>query len=350
MVLSKLNRSVMIILSTLLFSSILKGQALEQMFSIPPKTSKPDSTITLETDSSINMIVFMKDENRIKEAVFMKRKDSSYFIERYYDTKNIRTEGKSLDNIPVGIWYVYSNNGELEEIEDYEKGEWKVISNKHYPYYDLRKEMKNKGDSIIINNYSEDFLNNHVIWDFGRSCIYNDEGFGNWTEFLESPPNKYRLVYALEIEGMKKKMGESKIIFELDSIGNLIKSDNTKGLEDLTKIPQKTFNINLVIAKEKAGRNGLQLYDDAKIQGFINWESVTQKNGVMHNGRFKYYLLHEKEVKKNINPEARSVIEYKYDVYIFNPWNGEFIEKKRMKSITGWEKRSGSSTGLMLDE
>ncbi|UZR99759.1 hypothetical protein [Chondrinema litorale] len=41
---------------------------------------------------------------------------------------------------------------------------------------------------------------------------------------------------------------------------------------------------------------------------------------------------------------------YKFDVYIFNPWSGEFIEKKKMKSIREWERRSGSATGLILDE
>jgi len=36
-------------------------------------------------------------------------------------------------------------------------------------------------------------------------------------------------------------------------------------------------------------------------------------------------------------------------VYVFNPWTGDFIEKKKMKSVREWEEGHGLSTGLIPD-
>ena len=52
---------------------------------------------------------------------------------------------------------------------------------------------------------------------------------------------------------------------------------------------------------------------------------------------------------KNIVLNGRSSVVDKFDVYAFNPWTGDFIEKKKMKSVSSWEERSGSSTVLIDD-
>ena len=52
------------------------------------------------------------------------------------------------------------------------------------------------------------------------------------------------------------------------------------------------------------------------------------------------------EIKK----EGRSRITYKFNVYSFNPWTGEFLETKKMKQIKEWGKDSGFTSDLLPDE
>ena len=78
------------------------------------------------------------------------------------------------------------------------------------------------------------------------------------------------------------------------------------------------------------------------------WESTEPEN--IYSGRFRYYILIWTKSIKELHPEGRSRETSKYDAYIFNPWTGEFLEKRKMKNIREWEKYSGGSYGLMPDD
>jgi len=64
---------------------------------------------------------------------------------------------------------------------------------------------------------------------------------------------------------------------------------------------------------------------------------------------FRYYIIELTSITKYKKGKSRKGIVYRFDVYSFNPWTGEFIEKKRMKSIQEWGKVSGFRTGLLPD-
>ena len=80
-------------------------------------------------------------------------------------------------------------------------------------------------------------------------------------------------------------------------------------------------------------------------------QAVTNpKNTVFSSKRLigrKYSELTE-EVK-DIKEKGRSSVVYKFNVYSFNPWTGEFVEMKKMKNIHSWEEHSGNWTGLIPD-
>lgn len=80
----------------------------------------------------------------------------------------------------------------------------------------------------------------------------------------------------------------------------------------------------------------------------MKWESF--KKPEFYNGEFKYYISEFVNEVKNLNENGRSRIEYKYNVYYFNPWTGDFLGKKKMKRVKEWEKNSGFTTDLIPDE
>ncbi len=52
----------------------------------------------------------------------------------------------------------------------------------------------------------------------------------------------------------------------------------------------------------------------------------------------------EKELKY-----SNTYITTHYIMYIFNPWNGAFIKKKKMKNVDRFEVNSGGSSGIIDD-
>lgn len=51
----------------------------------------------------------------------------------------------------------------------------------------------------------------------------------------------------------------------------------------------------------------------------------------------------------DLHPKDRSSVTDRFDVYVFDPWTGSFIGKKKMQAVRSWEERSGNSTGLVPD-
>jgi hypothetical protein len=80
------------------------------------------------------------------------------------------------------------------------------------------------------------------------------------------------------------------------------------------------------------------------------WDYDKEKKVNQFNGQFKFYVIIKVNSIKDIGPEGRYSIVDKFDVYVFNPWTGDFIEKKKMKTFREWEKYSGSGSELLPDE
>lgn len=94
-----------------------------------------------------------------------------------------------------------------------------------------------------------------------------------------------------------------------------------------------------------AKQKGLTETAQNKPFSYLTWENATSKT--IYKGKFRFYVAMKTATEKHINPKGRSTVITKFDVYAFNPWTGEFIGKKKMESYRGWEKGSGSSTGLI---
>jgi len=121
---------------------------------------------------------------------------------------------------------------------------------------------------------------------------------------------------------------------------------NNYGFENVNG-EKKTFKIDINSAIEVAKQHGLIVTDSSNISEFLTWENF--KKQTFYNGQFRYYITDLTSKTEYKSGQDRQGIIYRYDVYSFNPWTGEFVEKKKMKSRHEWDKASGHSTGLMPD-
>ena len=235
-------------------------------------------------------------------------------------------------------------------------------------YRNLVEKMKNKADSLIIANYSQTFYDNHVrfmncgvrhdYWEKipGTEKLYWGGTYlgGCTKQETEGIPNFFTFAYHICLNKDDYSEGHVDFRISLDSLGNYalitenhIRNQSSYGLEKVSG-NERTFKINKDNALNIAKQQGLVITDSSAIRGFLRWENFEKP--AYYNGQFRYYILNLKSKNEFIG--SHRVVVCKYDAYIFNPWTGEFIEKKKMQSFDQWALHglSGVSSGLVPDD
>src|SRR5690606_30353207 len=112
-----------------------------------------------------------------------KNKDSVWYSVRYIkDTTQVNTEGWSTKNDKyLGIWKEYTLDGQLLYTWNHDDAICEV-NRKLYPFHNILERMKRKADSLIISNYSQEFFDNQVRFDFNCYAYDKDGYVGSWTE------------------------------------------------------------------------------------------------------------------------------------------------------------------------
>jgi hypothetical protein len=251
----------------------------------------------------------------------------------------------------TGVTRKYNRKGELEYEQDYDKGTWVVMKFDHYPYYDILVKIKSKGDSLIEANYGREFLARYVVWSPEGSAFYSEDGAGaTWNDYQEWKPSRFLLRYSIRLS--QDVIYDEQIEINFNSSGQVIfpsdKYDDVKGFD------RGAIGDGYVLTKgdaiEKAKKIGLVESDSTKAFTFLTWNYDIEAKKELQNGHFVYCVGVVTKIIQSKLPHDRNRIEYKYDVYSFNPWTGVFLERKKMKAFREWERFSGLSTGLMPDE
>jgi len=302
---------------------------------------------SIKTDSS-DIEIIRNSVYHIHEETYKNKDSVWYSIHFINDTTRLNTEGwQRKDGKRLGIWKEYNFDRQLLFTRDYDNAVCE-INKALYPFHDLLEQMKTKADSLIVNTYCEEFFVKHVRFNF-NCYTYDKDGYvGSWTEPIKRKPTKFLFRYQVKLS--TSDWYDEMIGIELDEKGKYIPNEgfwNNYGFENV-KSNNKTFQIDKNKAIEIAKTKGLQTYDLDKVSEFLKWEKF--KKPEFYNGQFKYYITELTGKIKDIKEEGRSRIVYKYNVYSFDPWTGEFIEKKKMKRVREWEENSGFTSDLLPDE
>lgn len=91
-----------------------------------------------------------------------------------------------------------------------------------------------------------------------------------------------------------------------------------------------------------AANKGLDIQDTSHISIYLSWIYNYDKQEIINNGYWQLYVLENTKIrrKKNRKYFEYSVTKY-YNLYIFNPWTGNYIEKKKLQE-TYYNMRDGS--------
>lgn len=302
--------------------------------------------IEFETDSS-NVELIRNSVYRVWEESF-KEKDSVFYSVRFInDTTQINTEGwKNKEGKYLGVWKEFNEEGKLMYERDHDDATCK-INKSLYPYHDLLEQMKENADSFIITAYSNDFFEYNVRFNFNCTAYDKDGYVGTWIEPLKRKPTKFLFRYQVKLQ--TSDWYDEMIGIELDEKGNYIPNKgfwNNYGFEKIEG-QKRIFQIDKNKAIESAKGQGLRSSNTNEVDEFLTWERF--KKAEFYNGQFRYYITELVEKIDYQEGENRKGIVFKFNVYSFNPWTGEFIEKKKMKSIKEWGENSGHSTGLIPD-
>lgn len=296
------------------------------------------------TDSSVIQI-----EQHFSGSIttYERVKDKNFVYYSYLDKNGLLETGKTNNYKEfIGTWFLYDQNGDLIKMLDFDKNTFQIFKKELYPYMPLLEKTRAKADSLVIASYGIDFFRKHVKWNISNTWYVFNDGSGNsWTDTTTRRPDHFVFKYDVKLD---HELFKGFIRFELDVNGNYIgsKGEFINGFE---KRPVKSvFNITYDKALAVAKQMGLTETDSTKALGYLNWECF--RTNEFYNGYYRYYILFKKSEIKDLKNGRRSSITEKFDVYSFDPWTGEFLEKKKMKTITSWERHSGNSTGLIPDD
>jgi hypothetical protein len=316
------------------------------------KRVKPDKPDTLYLDS-LTIVREKEKEFRIIKT-FYKRKN--LVLHEYYYNKTTKLksiiEHDSLGR-PRGIARHYTRKGLLEYTQDYDKGEWIVYDKENYPFHEILNNLKLKADSLVSKMYGYDFLHNHTVWSPGESYIVNEKERERWTGKLKSVPTKFDFCYHVRLDSLGIYKGY--IYFDLDAKGNFLPSFkergfffNSYGFENVPEANKGSFRLDYTAALLQAKSRGLIETDSTKAFGLLSWEPLRKMDII--NGQFRFYITIETSEIQTVNPEGRFYRTTKYDVYVFNPWTGEFVELKKMKRKYWSDKNRSGFTSLIPDK
>lgn len=317
---------------------MFKNSFLEKTELYQPDTLQIDSLILVrEKLPNVRVVkTFVKNSNSIYHEYFHNG-TTQLESTTFYDT---------LDK-PKGIFKQYSNEGELDYTFDYDSGQWTVHNRKDYPYYDLQLKLKWAADSLISKMYGLEFLKKHAIWCVLGSWIHNADESGIWTDKFKEKPTRFSFSYNIQLDSIHRY--DELIHFELDEKGRLVPNPEAEGygFENVPSYLKGQFKITYENAIEKSKELGLVEDDTTKAIGILRWEDFKKEK--IFSGQFRFYVMIQTKIIEILIPKGRSSRTIKYDIYSFNPWTGEFVEKKKMKSIYSWESMSGSGSGLIPD-
>jgi len=313
----------------------------------------------IATDSS-EIEIIRNSDYHIYEETYRDRDSVWYSVHFIKDTTRLNTEGwKRKSGKQLGVWEEYDFGGQLLYTWDHDRGTCEV-NKRLYPYHDMLQRMKEKADSIIVATYSQQFYENHVRFEYesyaynrhktkvGDDSLWTHDYLGSWTEAIKSRPNSFKFRYQVRLH--KTDEDGIELGMDLDSLGNYVPSTddfwNNYGFEEVIGT-SPTFQIDMDKATEIAKLHGLAISDTSTISEFIFWENF--KNQSFFNGQYRYYITDLTSRSEYKQGKDRQGVIYRYDVYSFNPWTGDFVEKKRMKSVHEWGQSSGHRTGLLPD-
>jgi YD repeat-containing protein len=284
---------------------------------------------------------------RAEEKELLRGKDLVYWRFYRHNTSQLTsTQTLTKAGRAIGLWTEYDDHGKLVYIVDRDHGTWRVASRQAYPFFALQGRVKAQADSLIAAAYGQPFLRAHAIWNVQGSAIYNAQESGNWTDSFTAPPTRFLFRYDVRLDA--QHVYPEMLQFELDAQGRLLPPSLEPPLSPTRRRPQLPSRFRLRYATALQLVQRLSHVRNVPLTGFLQWEGLPRlQEASLYTGHLRFYVPVLTSSEKDLHPQGRSERIDHFTVYVFDPWTGTLLATRKMKSVHGWEARSGSSTGLL---
>ncbi len=277
----------------------------------------------IKTDSSVIQEQYSPNGTKRMEYIFNK----AVIKYEWRNKKGVVLTNGTHDTIGnlICTWYEYDSTGKLIKTEDFNKRTWQAVDKKVYPFKKYLDKVKGNADRIIIREYGLDFFRNHVKWNIMTSTAYFPDGAGaNWTDAFKRKPTSFLIRYDVLLDST---LYDDMIEVEMDANGKLISNTACVSEKGFEKVKFKhPFILDKASVFNVAKQKGLKSHV-SETDFRLVWECKDKEDSTKYNGRYLFYVYAKKGIKETNLPEDKK---HRFVVFVFNPWDGSFVEKKEV--------------------
>lgn len=292
----------------------------KKIATVHPQKKNPKFIEKFETDSSIIEIKDYEYINSIRIFNRLKKVNKVYYRDFFYDTKGVKEHGTlNKKGVHIGSWKFYDKQSNLIRTIDYDRGTWYLIKSRRQPYYNLQRQIKLRGDSIIQHHYGKAFFDKHVSWNIFYSRVRNADTYEHWETNELFRPTFFLLAYNVHFDQELTAYDAIRIVF--DSKGRLVAK--IRGFEPQLQGTPGTFLLTQKKAWEIAQQVGLK-------KGKTKAEVLFQLLGEQDKPQdLQYRLIIRQKIDSSANKNGYHT---SYLEWVFNPWKAHFVAKNEIQT------------------
>ncbi len=282
-----------------------------------------------ETDST-NIEIIRNSVYKITTQTY-KYKDSVWYQVLYIqDTNRLYTQGwhdKSGKKY-YDVWDEFDFDGTWIYSYDYEND---VITRniEKFKYFYLIENGQQHAENWIIKAYGKQFFDDYIRFDNNVWAYYNSEYVGRFDEPMSKRPNRLNYRYSIHMGSL---IAYNMIEVEIDTIGNLLRYGEIIDIKEPNN-QEKKFVINSNKAMDTLLAYGYLAESDSVFCENVGWMTRHFFDLSEYSlDSFYYYLIRPIGSYVETYSRGERFTYFLYKVYIFNPWDGTFLEKRIMRS------------------
>jgi hypothetical protein len=300
-----------------------------------------DKTTIIHTDSSVITSVCKAGSYKIVEERF-KKGNRILHTSYHKDTLTIKNTHytDALNNF-IGVQKIFDKKGKLILQIDHTKLTWYADTDV-YPNFPLLDRVKARADSILRMYFGREFAYASMRWNIFSSSYFagnsRSPNFGiSWTreDYPSYEPTLCHIVY--DIVNENEYRGQVKML--IDTAGNIQGGQLTEpgfilyneGFKKFTTNEHPFYKLSIKNALKKAEALGLETSDDIVTTTSYKWERDKDPISPIFNGNVRLIISQSKKSDFKLVGDVGVLTGYT-NMWVFDPWSGDFIEKRRIKN------------------
>ena len=300
-----------------------------------------DKTTIIQTDFSVIKSVCKAGSYKIVEERF-KKGNRILHTSYHEDTLTIKNSHytDTLNNF-IGVQKIFDKKGKLIVSIDHTRLTWNADTGV-YPSFPLLVRVKARADSVLRIYFGKEFASTSMRWNIFSSCYFagnsRSPNFGiSWTreDYPSDEPTLCHVVY--DIVNEDEWRGQVRML--IDTAGNIQGGQLTEpgftlfneGFKKFRNNEQPFYKLSIKHALKKAEGLGLEKGEHIITTSSYIWERDKDPVCPIFNGNVRLIISQSRKSDFKFVGDV-GVWTGNTNMWVFDPWSGDFIEKRKIKN------------------